>query len=84
MRHYCEHAARLGSDRFERPLSLYERARLSLHVLICKACKNYLDALDKLHRLLEEMRERDAARFTLSEQQRQHIAARLQQPGPQD
>ena len=77
MKHFCEQACRLGSDHYERPLTLSENLKLRLHLLICKACKNYIDALDMLHRAMAQLRQQDAASHKLSDKQREKIGQSL-------
>jgi len=79
VRHFCEQACRIGSDRFERPLTLREKLRLNLHLLICKACRNYLDALETLHRAMQLVRRSDTGSHRLSDSQREKISRSLQE-----
>lgn len=78
MKHFCEQACRLGSDHYERPLTLSETLKLRLHLLICKACRNYLDALEVLHRATEQLRRLDMTAWKLSDAQREKIRQSLQ------
>ena len=41
MKHSCKQVSRLVSDAHERPLSLFEKIRLRLHMLLCWPCRNY-------------------------------------------
>jgi len=37
----CQKATRLISESQERPLSLAEKMRLNMHLLMCAGCKNF-------------------------------------------
>ncbi|HXH71788.1 MAG TPA: hypothetical protein VNI58_03120 [Mariprofundaceae bacterium] len=78
MKHFCEQACRLSSDHYERPLTLSETVKLRLHLLICRACRNYLDTLETLHRAMEQLRRLDMAAWKLSDAQRARISRSLQ------
>lgn len=73
MKHYCEHASRLASDMYERPLTRRERFRLHFHLWICRACKNYFKALAVMHEVLEKLREQPREKPVLSETQKERI-----------
>jgi len=79
VKHFCEQACRIGSDRYERPLTRYEKVRLKLHLLICKACRNYLDALETLHRAMQFVRRSDIVSHRLSDSQKEKISRSLQE-----
>lgn len=78
MKHFCEQACRLGSDHYERPLTFYERVRLRLHLWVCRACRNYLNALDTLHQTMRHLQDFEIGRYRLSESQREKISQFLQ------
>ena len=42
MRLTCKEATELVSQRLDRRLSLWERVKLRLHLLICDACTNFV------------------------------------------
>ena len=37
----CDKVTQLCSDELERPLSLWERASLRMHIMMCTGCANY-------------------------------------------
>ena len=41
MKHSCKQVSQLVSDAHERSLSLTERLRLRLHIILCWPCRNY-------------------------------------------
>ncbi len=45
----CAEMSRLASRRLDEPLSLKQRLRMRLHLLICVWCKRYIRQLDFLH-----------------------------------
>lgn len=56
MNHFCKEASQLQSDGFERELTLSERIRLRIHILICGACRNYADNLQLLNSFFHNLR----------------------------
>ena len=52
----CERATRLASDALDRRLSLLERLRLRLHLLMCRSCSNYSREIALLEQALEKLR----------------------------
>jgi hypothetical protein len=50
----CRHASQLLSEAMDRRLSLRERIRLQLHLLICAACRNYRRQLLLIRRAMQE------------------------------
>ena len=78
MKHYCKEASQLMSDRFDRELSLTERLRLRLHLLICGMCRNYASNLSLLNRMFATIRKRaDEQGTCLPEKARQRIEENL-------
>ena len=56
MNHFCKEASQLQSDGFERNLTLMERIRLRIHLLICGACRNYTENLELLNNIFLSIR----------------------------
>lgn len=75
----CEDAARLLSDREERPLSFIEKLGLNIHLAICGGCRRYRRSLRILRELVRRARNRDEAAEDpkLPDDARQRIATRL-------
>lgn len=48
----CRHATRLISDDLDRPLSWFERACLSIHLLGCRPCRRFRRAIGWLHEIM--------------------------------
>jgi len=46
----CKEASRLLSQAMDRPLGLWQRARLRLHLSLCDACSNFKRQLQALRR----------------------------------
>jgi len=69
MKQSCHYASRLASDSLDRPLSLWERLRLKLHLSMCANCQNCDDNLKLMHQINELMRNNDYGNLRLSEQQ---------------
>ncbi len=88
MKHACQYTSRLASDSLDRPLSLWERIRLKLHLSICNNCRN-CDANLKLMRQINALiRDNRYGQLRLSEQQRKQLHEALkrgaQQPPEQE
>ncbi len=54
----CRKASRLASDAYERRLSLGERFRMRLHILMCQSCRNCEHEIHLLHDVLALIRKR--------------------------
>lgn len=53
----CEEAARLSSQSMDAPLTLWERALLSLHLTACRQCSNFTRQMDFLRRAARKLPE---------------------------
>jgi len=69
MKQSCHYASRLASDSLDRPLSLWERLRLKLHLSMCTNCQNCDNNLKLMRQINELMRTNDYGHIRLSEQQ---------------
>ena len=79
MNHFCREASQLQSDGFERELTIGERIRLRMHLLICGACRNYATNIAFLHNIfhsIQNRKENDAS-IVLSESARTRIKEAL-------
>jgi len=47
----CKKAAKLVSAAIDHELTLYEKIRLRLHLLMCRFCRRYADQIDLLHQV---------------------------------
>jgi len=56
MNHFCKEASQLQSDGFERDLTIGERIRLRIHLLICVACRNYSENIKLLNTIFRDLR----------------------------
>jgi hypothetical protein len=57
----CKEVHRLTSERLDRQLSLVERARMRLHLLICQPCRNFGAQMALIRRAMRHMSESDDA-----------------------
>jgi len=73
MKQACHYASRLVSDSLDRPLTLWERIRLKLHLSICNNCQNCDNNLKLMRQINELMRMNDYSHLRLSEQQLKHL-----------
>ena len=48
----CREVHRLVSEGLDRKLSIIERLRMRLHLLVCGACTRFQDQMDLLHRAM--------------------------------
>jgi len=53
----CEQAASLSSRAMEQPLTSTERALLSMHLMICRGCRNFTQQIDFLRRASRKLPE---------------------------
>lgn len=51
----CREATRLSSEALDRELSLSERTRLRLHLMICKACTNMQGQLGLMRKAMRNL-----------------------------
>jgi len=73
MKQACHYASRLVSDSLDRPLTLWERIRLKLHLSMCSNCQNCDNNLKLMRQINEMMRINDYGHIRLSEQQLKHL-----------
>lgn len=50
----CKEAHRLSSEGLDRELSMMERTRLRMHLLVCEACRTFTDQLQLLQRAMHQ------------------------------
>jgi hypothetical protein len=58
----CREVHRLVSEGMDRELSLVERTRVRLHLMVCVACTRFSEQMDLLRRAMRQMPALDAAR----------------------
>ncbi|WP_392423521.1 zf-HC2 domain-containing protein [Eikenella halliae] len=56
----CQQAAELISLQHDRPLSLWERWQLRLHLLVCSPCQRYQKQLDTISLAMHHVRQKQA------------------------
>jgi hypothetical protein len=71
----CRHATRLISERLDRSLSLAERLRVRLHLLLCPPCHRFHRATRWLHGVLPAL----PAEGRLPDDARERIRQALEQ-----
>lgn len=78
MRHFCQQASRLASDALEYRLSVIDRLRLRLHMMMCGNCRNFEEEIKLLHDVILLIRggEMDSA-TELAEVDRENIRRAL-------
>jgi hypothetical protein len=50
----CREVHRLVSEGMDRELSLYERARMRLHLMVCQACTNFNGQMGLIRRAMRQ------------------------------
>jgi predicted anti-sigma-YlaC factor YlaD len=55
----CKEVHRLTSEGLDRELSMLERARVHLHLLVCEACRNFDSQMRILRRAMRRLGGRD-------------------------
>jgi predicted anti-sigma-YlaC factor YlaD len=48
----CKEIHRLASESLDRPLSLVERARVQVHLMVCDACRNFSGQMQLIRRAM--------------------------------
>jgi predicted anti-sigma-YlaC factor YlaD len=57
----CREVHRLTSEGLDRDLSLVERARMRLHLLVCEACRNFTTQMQLLRQAMRRLAHGDQA-----------------------
>ncbi len=51
----CKEIHRLTSEAMDRELSMIERARMRLHLLVCVACRNFTGQMELIRRAMRRI-----------------------------
>lgn len=51
----CKEVHRLTSEGLDRELSMTERTRLRMHLLVCEACRTFTDQMQLLRRAMHQL-----------------------------
>jgi predicted anti-sigma-YlaC factor YlaD len=51
----CREVHQLTSESMDRDLTMVERARMHMHLLICTACRNFTEQMRFLRRAMQEI-----------------------------
>ncbi|RJF97543.1 zf-HC2 domain-containing protein [Noviherbaspirillum saxi] len=51
----CREVHQLASEAMDRELSLVERARMHMHLLVCAACRNFSGQMQLLRRAMRDL-----------------------------
>jgi predicted anti-sigma-YlaC factor YlaD len=51
----CQEVHRLTSEGLDRKLSLVERARMRMHLLVCDACRNFNSQMQLIRRAMRRL-----------------------------
>ena len=57
----CKEIHRLTSESFDRELTLIERARMGVHLLVCHACQNFGAQMELIRRAMRTLNMSDGA-----------------------
>lgn len=50
----CREVHRLASERLDRELTMVERARMQVHLVVCGACRTFDDQMDLIRRAMRK------------------------------
>jgi hypothetical protein len=86
MNHFCKEASQLQSDGFERDLTIGERIRLRIHLLICVACRNYSENIKLLNNIFHGLRKQKKIdeNISLPDSDRERIREALKETSGSD
>ncbi|WP_420472866.1 zf-HC2 domain-containing protein [Noviherbaspirillum sp. ST9] len=51
----CKEVHQLTSESMDRELTLVERTRVRMHLLVCNACRNFTEQMDLLRKAMRRM-----------------------------
>jgi predicted anti-sigma-YlaC factor YlaD len=51
----CKEVHRLTSESMDRELTMVERTRVRLHLLVCNACRNFTDQMDLIRKAMRRI-----------------------------
>jgi len=77
MKHACNEISQLASDSLDRPLSLRERLKFRLHLLMCGYCRDYDHNMKFIRAVTAMIRTTHYGQIRLSDQQRQRLHDKL-------
>jgi predicted anti-sigma-YlaC factor YlaD len=51
----CKEVHKLTSESMDRDLTVVERARVHVHLLVCNACRNFTDQMDLIRKAMRRL-----------------------------
>ena len=51
----CKEVHRLTSEGLDRELTVVERARVQMHLLVCNACRNFTDQMNLIRKAMRKL-----------------------------
>lgn len=51
----CKEVHQLTSESMDRELTIVERTRVRMHLLVCHACRNFTDQMDLIRKAMRRM-----------------------------
>lgn len=51
----CKEVHKLTSESMDRELTMVERARVQLHLLVCNACRNFTDQMNLIRKAMHRL-----------------------------
>lgn len=74
----CRQMAKLASEELDRPLSVWIRIRMFIHLLLCKDCRTYHDQIKRVDEFIDSYYgKRKEVEVTLSEEAKARMLAAL-------
>lgn len=55
LKHTCKEVHQLTSESMDRRLTMVERTRVRMHLLVCNACRNFTEQMDLLRKAMQRM-----------------------------
>ncbi|MDX8389926.1 MAG: zf-HC2 domain-containing protein [Mariprofundaceae bacterium] len=79
MKRACHQISRLASEAMDRPLTLWERLQLRLHLSMCKMCRHHDHDLQQLKKVLAIFTTGQDAGASLSDKDKQDILENIKE-----
>ncbi|HYD63025.1 MAG TPA: zf-HC2 domain-containing protein [Noviherbaspirillum sp.] len=51
----CKEVHRLTSEGLDRELTMVERARVQMHLMVCNACRNFTDQMNLIRKAMRKL-----------------------------
>ena len=79
MNYACKEASKLASDSLDRRLSLRERLKLKIHMLMCGKCKNSNKTMELIRNTAALISQSRSGEIRLTDEQRESLRKALEE-----